>query len=118
MLFVVDIFKITETLCFNQRKVPADKVSKFELQTNFSITLKTGTMETQSNIVNLDGQNIYVGIDVHKKNWAICLRNDEFELKKFSQAPQPDLLVQHLKGNYPGAKYKCVYEAGFCGFLD
>lgn len=73
-------------------------------------------METQSNIVNFDGQNIYVGIDVHKKNWAICLRNDEFELKKFSQAPQPDLLVQHLKGNYPGAKYKCVYEAGFCGF--
>lgn len=73
-------------------------------------------METQSNNLNFDGQNIYVGIDVHKKDWAICLRNDEFELKKFRQPPQTSLLATHLKRNYPGAHYHCVYEAGFCGF--
>lgn len=73
-------------------------------------------METQSNNVNFDGQNIYVGIDVHKKDWAICLRNEEFELKKFRQPPQTEVLAQHLRRNYPGARYHVVFEAGFCGF--
>ena len=37
-------------------------------------------------------------------------------MKTYSQNPNPDLLVNYLNKNYPGARYRAVYEAGFCGF--
>jgi len=36
--------------------------------------------------------------------------------KSIVQPANPDLLHKHLTKNYPGAKYKAGYEAGFCGF--
>jgi transposase len=66
--------------------------------------------------LNFEGQNIYCGIDAHAKQWTVCVRDEDFELKKFTQPPEPDKLVSLLKRNYPGAKYHAVYEAGFSGF--
>lgn len=63
-----------------------------------------------------EGQTIYCGIDVHKKNWRVNIRNDEFELEDFSQNPSEELLLNHLQKRYPGADFKVAYEAGFCGF--
>jgi transposase len=37
-------------------------------------------------------------------------------LKKFSQNPDAEALHKYLTGNYPGASYHLVYEAGFCVF--
>jgi len=62
------------------------------------------------------GQQIYVGMDVHKKSWSISILTDEFEHKTFTQPPEVDTLVNYLKRNFPGASYKSVYEAGFSGF--
>jgi transposase len=62
------------------------------------------------------GQDIYCGIDVHKKDWSVCIRDDERELKVFSQPPVPATLAQHLEHNYPQANFHLVYEAGFCGY--
>jgi transposase len=73
-------------------------------------------MKTQSNQNDFTGQNFYCGIDTHKKNWAVTISTDEFTLKTFSQNPDPDLLVQHLKKNYPGGTYIAGYEAGYFGF--
>ena len=70
----------------------------------------------QSNKLDFKGQNIYVGIDVHKKDWAVTVLSEHAVLKKFSQPPQPEALRKFLVTNYPGASYKSVYEAGFCGF--
>lgn len=67
-------------------------------------------------LANFEGQSIYVGIDVHLKSWKITLYSEEFELKTFCQEPSAIQLARHLKQNYPGAKFKCVYEAGFSGF--
>ena len=67
-------------------------------------------------LLNFEGHTIFVGIDVHLKSWRITIRSEEFELKTFSQTPSVKGLVGHLKKNYPGALYKCVYEAGFSGF--
>lgn len=67
-------------------------------------------------LLNFDGQTIYVGIDVHLKSWKVTIRTKEFELKTFSQSPDVKGLVNHLETNYPGARFKCVYEAGFSGF--
>jgi transposase len=70
------------------------------------------------NIIKLDfaGQHIYIGIDVHKKSWSICILTDHFEHKTFSQPPDVGVLVNYLKRNFPGATYHAVYEAGYCGF--
>jgi transposase len=66
--------------------------------------------------LNFEGQTIFCGIDVHKKSWRVNVRNDEFELEDYSQDPCQELLLNHLRKRYPGAKYKIAYEAGFCGF--
>jgi len=70
----------------------------------------------QSNTLDFRGQNIYAGIDVHKKSWSVTVLSEHAVLKKFSQDPQPEALHKFLVTNYPGASYRSVYEAGFCGF--
>jgi transposase len=71
-----------------------------------------------NNISKLDftGQHLYIGMDVHKKSWSICIMTDRFEHKTFSQTPDVGVLVNYLKRNFPGASYHAVYEAGFSGF--
>lgn len=73
-------------------------------------------MQEQSNKLDFTGQNIYVGLDVHKRQWKATLMLDNLALKTFSQPPNPDILFSHLKKNYPGGNYYTAYEAGFCGF--
>lgn len=73
-------------------------------------------MQKKSNQFSFDGQSFYIGIDFHKKNWMVSIFNDSFELKTMSQNPDPLLLSNYLKKNYPGANYHAVYEAGFSGF--
>ena len=66
--------------------------------------------------VSFEGQVIFVGIDVHKESWVVNLRHCHRELDKFSMNPCPEMLAKYLRKNYPGAEYRSVYEAGFCGF--
>ncbi|NOQ25751.1 MAG: IS110 family transposase [Bacteroidales bacterium] len=73
-------------------------------------------MQNKSTTLNFKGENIYVGIDTHKRNWGISLYTKDIALKTFTQNPDPDLLVNFLHKNYPLAQYYCAYEAGFCGF--
>lgn len=73
-------------------------------------------METQSNKIDFSNQNIYVGFDVHAKNWKITVLTENVSVKTFSQDPKPELLLQYLKRNFPGANYYSAYEAGFCGY--
>ena len=72
--------------------------------------------QTQSNKINFEGQNIYIGIDVHKKEWTVCIFSENLEHKQFTQPPEAEALKSYLHRNFPGAKYYSVYEAGFCGF--
>jgi len=73
-------------------------------------------MQVQSNKLNFEGQNIFIGIDVHKKSWTVCIFSERLEHKKFTQPPSADALKKYLHRNFPGANYYSVYEAGFCGF--
>lgn len=66
--------------------------------------------------LDFTGQSFFCGIDVHKKSWSVCIRDNERELQKFSQNPDPHLLSSRLKKCYPGAEIKLVYEAGFSGY--
>lgn len=73
-------------------------------------------MKNQLKLLNFDGQDLFVGIDCHLKSWKVTIYSEEFELKTFSQDPNPAILAQHLHKNYPGAQFSCVYEAGFSGY--
>jgi len=66
--------------------------------------------------LSFEGETIFVGVDVHKTNWKVNSRIGNMELASFSQDPSPEILGKYFKNNYPGAKIKVAYEAGFCGF--
>lgn len=72
--------------------------------------------QVQSKELDFNGQNIYVGIDVHLKSWSVAVLSEHSVLKKFSQLPDADALHKFLATHYPNATYHSVYEAGFCGF--
>lgn len=67
-------------------------------------------------IADFTGQTIYVGMDVHLKNWNITLYHGQQYLRKFQQESDAKALVTHLTSHYPNAHFKLAYEAGFCGF--
>lgn len=71
---------------------------------------------THFDATDCSGQSIYVGIDVHVKSWKIAIQTEAMSYKRFSQNPDPTLLVNYLHTHFPGATYHAVYEAGYCGF--
>lgn len=66
--------------------------------------------------LDFTGEDIYVGIDVHKKQWKITIQANETVCKTFSQDPNVEILSHYLRRNFPNANYHCAYEAGFSGF--
>ena len=73
-------------------------------------------MQTQSNKIDFNGQNIYVGFDVHLKSWTVTIMTEKLTHKTFSQPPKPEVLHQYLAKTFPGGTYHSAYEAGFCGY--
>lgn len=73
-------------------------------------------MKRNSNAISFENQVFFIGIDVHKRNWSVTIRNSGMCLKTYSINPDPSELAKSLKRNYPGGIYKSAYEAGFCGF--
>ena len=73
-------------------------------------------MQTQSNELNFNGQNIYAGFDVHLKCWKVTIMTEKLTHKTFSQPPDPNALYTYLVKNFPGGTYHSAYEAGFCGY--
>ncbi len=73
-------------------------------------------MQNKVKTINFQGQNIYIGIDVHLKNWRITVMLDHLFYKTFSQDPDAGTLYEYLSRNFPYGNYLSAYEAGFCGF--
>lgn len=61
-------------------------------------------------------QDLFIGIDVAKQSWKICIYLGAFYHCRFTQPPRAEVLVHYLKVNFPNARYHCVYEAGCFGF--
>lgn len=70
----------------------------------------------KNKVIDFSGENIYVGLDVHKKSWSATVLTDDMEHRTFTMAPDANVLVRYLEKNFPGANYYSAYEAGFCGF--
>jgi transposase len=73
-------------------------------------------MRLQTKTARFDGETFNIGIDVHKRNWRVTIRNNTLWLKTFSMNPSPVELRDHMRRHYPGGVYRTVYEAGFCGY--
>jgi len=73
-------------------------------------------MLTQRTELDFNGQNIFVGIDVHLKSWTVTILTEELTHKTFTQPACADTLNNYLKRNFPSGTFNSVYEAGFCGF--
>ena len=66
--------------------------------------------------IDFTGQDFFLGLDVHAKQWRVTIRHDGMELKAFSMDPSPSALARHMHQHYPGGCYHSVYEAGLSGF--
>ena len=67
------------------------------------------------NSIDFNGQEFYVGLDVHKTSWAVTIRSRGIQIAHFTQLPCADTLARYLQRNFPGGCYRSAYEAGFCG---
>jgi transposase len=73
-------------------------------------------MHSECTKVQFTGQHVYSGLDIAKKSWKVCIYLGGAYHKRFSQPPDPTVLVEYLRRNFPGATYHTVYEAGYFGF--
>jgi transposase len=62
-------------------------------------------------------KTIYVGIDVHKKTYAVTCMCEEAIVKRDTLKASPEGLLDYLNKYFPGAKIRSVYEAGFSGLV-
>ena len=61
-------------------------------------------------------KDVYIGIDVHKKTYAVtAICNGEI-VKRDTLSAYPKQLAGYIKKYFKGAKVHTVYEAGFSGF--
>lgn len=68
------------------------------------------------NKLDFSNQSFFIGIDVHKKQWVVTIRNNGMVLKTIHMRSNPEDLSGYLQKHYPGGKYYSVYEAGFSGY--
>ena len=73
-------------------------------------------MNNEGKQLDFSGQNIYIGLDTHLKSWKTTIRVEDTFFKTFSQDPEPKILSDYLKKNFPKANYFSAYEASFSGF--
>lgn len=73
-------------------------------------------MRNEIKQLDYSGQNIYIGLDTHLKNWRATVQVGDTFYKTFSQDPKARVLHDYLKKNFPGGNYFSAYEASFNGF--
>ena len=61
-------------------------------------------------------KKLYVGIDVHKKQWSVSIFTAVIHHKTFSQAPEPLALQTYLNKYFKQYQVVCAYEACKFGY--
>lgn len=59
---------------------------------------------------------LFIGIDVHKKTWAVHMRTDISEHKTYTMPPEPLQLSDYVCTHFAGYEVNLCYEACCCGF--
>ncbi len=63
-------------------------------------------METK--LVEFSDTILYVGIDVHKRQWSVTILTQAIHHRTFSQPSDPLALKHYIDQHFPGAKVKCA----------
>ena len=73
--------------------------------------------QINSTKLSFKNQDLYVGIDVHKKQWTVCVTSmNRVVHKNTSIDPSAKVLYTFLNRRFPEGNFHAVYEAGFSGF--
>jgi transposase len=67
-------------------------------------------------VISFKSLTLYVGIDVHKKQWSVSIFSGQIHHRTFSQPPNPEALKAYMDKHFPEAKVVCAYEATKFGF--
>jgi transposase len=67
-------------------------------------------------VIDFNGKTIFVGTDVHKKDWQVGVYYSGLVLANHRLSGTAEELIRFLKGRYPGADLRCVYESCAWGF--
>lgn len=67
-------------------------------------------------VTDFSGKTIYVGIDVHQKDYQVAKILGGICLGNHRMGADSNQLIEHLRSRYPGAAFKCVYESCAWGF--
>ena len=70
----------------------------------------------QRNKISFKGQKIFIGIDVHKRNWDVAITPAVGNVKRHTQKASAKELFDFLKKHYPDGDYLAGYESGFSGY--
>lgn len=70
----------------------------------------------QSKGFNFEGQDLFIGIDVHFRTWNVSILTASGFVERYSQPASAEKLFEHLVKKYPSATYHAVYESVFSGF--
>ena len=66
---------------------------------------------------NYSGQKLYIGIDVHLKQWNVGIYTESsFPQSIPNNPPEANVLRSYMDRHFPGGEYYTVYEAGLTGF--
>jgi transposase len=70
----------------------------------------------QRSKISFKGQNVFVGIDVHKSSWEVAVITETSFMESHRQEPSAKGLYEFLKTRFPEGNYIAAYESGFTGF--
>ncbi len=61
-------------------------------------------------------KQLFIGLDVHKKSWAVTIQERQLVLKRFSMEADADLLIAYVSKHFPTYEVECCYEACCLGY--
>lgn len=74
-------------------------------------------MNKQVNRIDFTGQDIFCGLDVHKRQWKATVCSAHVIKRTVTiNAPFVESLKKYLETNFTGGNFLVAYEAGFSGF--
>ena len=76
----------------------------------------TETKGKGRNIMDYSGKTIFVGIDIHQKDWQVATQCEGLTLGNHRMSASSQGLINYLNKHYPGALFSCAYESCAWGF--
>lgn len=67
-------------------------------------------------IIDYSGLKVFIGIDVHLRQYTIACRCDGQIVKRCQMVADPEALARFILRHFRGAEVQTAYEAGFSGF--